>query len=337
MNLETRLSRLIEVVQQDLPLVNRPFEEIGRQCDLSEDEVLRGLRELVSSNIIRELSALLNGRRLGFRSTLVAVKVPEGEVGSVASKINQHSGVSHNYLREHAYNVWFTIAAEQGQPLNEVVERLLDSDSGVYEHLLLPAVRTFKLRVNLRVSGARSRSKSRRKDSVESVRPANRSIDVDLDHADRELLAKIECPIPVESRPWQRIAESLGRDESWALRSIQRYKEIGVVRRISAVLRHRNVGYNANGMCCYAVPSDRIIESGQKTASHDFVSHCYQRDANGEWPYPLFAMIHAHTTDECMELAKQIADEISVSDYQVLFSTRELKKERVKYFGGEVK
>jgi DNA-binding Lrp family transcriptional regulator len=110
----------------------------------------------------------------------------------------------------------------------------------------------------------------------------------------------------------------------------------GIMRRFSAVLRHRRVGYTANGMACWIVPEPQMEEIGQLAAGYTQVSHCYQRMAYPpHWPYTLFTMIHGQTKDEVEAVVAQIARETGIQNYQVLYSTREFKKERVQYFEEE--
>jgi DNA-binding Lrp family transcriptional regulator len=105
------------------------------------------------------------------------------------------------------------------------------------------------------------------------------------------------------------------------------------MRRFSAVLRHRRLGYTANGMACWVVPESRIETVGQLAARHPQVSHCYQRPAYPpRWPYTLFTMIHGRTRDQVGEIVVQLAQETGLEQYEVLYSTHEFKKERVKYF-----
>jgi DNA-binding Lrp family transcriptional regulator len=98
------------------------------------------------------------------------------------------------------------------------------------------------------------------------------------------------------------------------------------------VLRHRQVGFDANGMACFAVPEDRIEDAGRRAAQFSQVSHCYHRKSHPEWPYPLFAMVHARDRDACARIVSEIAETIGCRDYRILYSSREFKKERVKYF-----
>ena len=113
---------------------------------------------------------------------------------------------------------------------------------------------------------------------------------------------------------------------------MKHYEEIGVMRRFAAILRHRQVGFTANGMIVWKVPEDKITDVGSQLGAFPQVSHCYERPTYPDWPYNVFSMIHCKTHDEANEMAKTIQDQIHVDDYRILFSSREFKKTRVEYF-----
>ena len=113
---------------------------------------------------------------------------------------------------------------------------------------------------------------------------------------------------------------------------MKHYEDIGVMRRVAAILRHRQVGFTANGMIVWKVPEDRIKQVGETLGSFPQVSHCYERPTYADWPYNVFSMIHCKTHDEAYEVAKTIQDQIHVDEYNILFSSREFKKTRVEYF-----
>ena len=116
------------------------------------------------------------------------------------------------------------------------------------------------------------------------------------------------------------------------LPKMKHYEDVGVMRRFAAILRHRQVGFTANGMIVWKVPEDRITSVGETLGSFPQVSHCYERPTYDDWPYNVFSMIHCKTHDEAYDVAKTIQDQIDVNEYKILFSSREFKKTRVEYF-----
>ncbi|MFQ6059598.1 MAG: Lrp/AsnC family transcriptional regulator, partial [Anaerolineae bacterium] len=134
-------------------------------------------------------------------------------------------------------------------------------------------------------------------------------------------------------RPFARAAARLGLSEERLLDKARELDAAGIMRRFAAVLRHRRVGYTANGMACWVVPEAEIEEVGRRGAGFPQVSHCYQRPAYPpRWPYNLFTMIHGQSKGEVEEVAAAIAERTGIEDYVILYSTTEYKKERVKYF-----
>jgi len=149
---------------------------------------------------------------------------------------------------------------------------------------------------------------------------------------DEKLIVLLQQPFPLVSNPWKMIAESVNRTESNLIEDINGLKRSGALKRISAVLRHRNAGFTANGMACFKVPVERIDEAGQTISEFSEVSHCYQRPVYPDWQYNLFAMTHARSTEQCESIISRIAKQINSDEYFTLYSIKEFKKERVKYF-----
>ncbi len=337
-------SALLDAVQEPLPLVRRPFARIAEAAGLSEQEALERLARLQEQRYLRRLSVLLNGKKLGYTSTLVAAQVPPERVEEAAARISAHPGVSHNYRRDHAYNIWFTLAVPGSRDLSREVETLLDG-TGRKDYLLLPAERTFKLRVRLPVEAAGDNSKAgtgEGKDGKDATAgmddsTGNRSgarsdtAPPTFDQVDRRVLRQLQQPFPLVRRPWSVLAERAGLSEETFLARTAALQEAGVVRRISGVLYHRRSGYPANAMLCLRPAPGEAQEAGLTAASRPEVSHCILRRAPERWPYPLFAMLHGSDEEFCRSAAAEIAREIGTSQYLLLFSTREFKKERIYY------
>jgi len=329
--LEPKQARLLEELQCDFSLVARPFEQIGLRCGLGEEETIALTRSFLAGGLIREIAALIDGRRLGYRSALVAVRAG-ARAEKLAERINLHPGVSHNYLREHDWNLWFTLAAPPQAGLSGEVQRLLDGA----EAMILPAVRTFKLRMLVRLSD--NQNWEQEPIAPEGGQEAGReaglpSPPASLSHFEVRLMDRLQNPLPLVAGPWREIAEALQATEDEVLAAVGELKEKGVLRRISAVLHHRRAGYQANAMVCFRLPEERLAEAAGKAARLPQVSHCYQRETRPQWPYSLYAMVHARTREDCDALVRDLAAGVGGEDHQVLYSVRELKKQRIKYLG----
>ena len=149
---DTRDLRLLEVLQDDFPLARRPWRAIGDRIGIPEDEVLRRVRRLTGEGIVLTISPVLESARIGLLATmLIGMRVPPDMVDGCASVINQEPGVSHNYLRDHSYNLWFTLAARDDAALSRSVDDII-ARTGLSpaDCLDLPAVRRFKIGVRFR-------------------------------------------------------------------------------------------------------------------------------------------------------------------------------------------
>jgi len=145
---------LLGVLQESLPFVERPFEAMGKRCGLSEDETLRRIQALKDGKVIRQISAIFDTRSLGYASSLVAARIAPEKIDAAVAVINSHPGVSHNYLRNHEFNLWYTIAVPPTSRLglNGTVN-LLHQLSGADTTRLLPTLRLFKIGVRFDVEG----------------------------------------------------------------------------------------------------------------------------------------------------------------------------------------
>ncbi|MFO7848713.1 MAG: hypothetical protein R6V67_02025 [Spirochaetia bacterium] len=339
---------LLDFIQDDLPEEAEPFSQAAQGCGISQEELLGRLERLLREGCIRRISALLDLQRLGYRSTLVAVKTPEDVADAVAERISAHPGVGHNYLREGEYNIWFTLTIPGRLSHEREVERLL-AGSGAEDAMLLPSLRRYKLRVHLPTGSpppeAPVLESSPAREGSEAA-PESGAVGIvapELDKTDERLLEVMQEPFPLLRRPWEDIGRPMGINGGEVLRRVGRLKSLGVVRRISGVLHHRRAGYSANGMACFQLAADnagqtaapytegRKDEAGRIAAGFAEVSHCYLRDVPARFPFPLFAMIHARDRESCRQTASRIAEAIEVQDYRLLFSTKEYKKVRITY------
>ncbi|NNG08427.1 MAG: Lrp/AsnC family transcriptional regulator [Desulfobacteraceae bacterium] len=141
---------LVNEIQSDFPITSRPYHELGKRFDISEAEVLERLKGLKAEGIIRRIGGNFNSKSLNFTSTLCAAKVPEEKMDRFVEMVNSYPGVTHNYLRDHDYNVWFTFIAQNAFLIDKALEEI-SSATGVTEIINLPAVKQFKIKVDFEV------------------------------------------------------------------------------------------------------------------------------------------------------------------------------------------
>jgi len=318
--------KLLNEIQWVFPLVDRPYIEIAEKHGISEQNVMHRVAILKKMGLVRQINAIFDTRRLGYKSALVAFSVKPDKLDSVADEINKHPGVSHNYERNHEYNMWFTLAVPPGSDMKHDLDRMAALD-GVVKYRVLPTLKLYKIGVRLDMVNEDA-EKPTPTDEVKQLNPHS----VQLSERDKVFIRELQKDLPVVSEPFKELADNLGITTSQLFTKAKEYENSGIMRRYAAILRHRDVGFVANGMVVWHVPEDRIDDVGSRLAAFPQVSHCYRRPVYPDWRFNLFSMIHARTLQAAEKMAVEMSETIGVNDYQILFSSREFKKERVKYF-----
>lgn len=326
MELDDLDKQLLNEIQKPLPYSSEPFDVIAQKLNSSVELIMEKLNHFKQTGILRQLSAIFDTRKLGYRSSLVAVEVEYDKLTDVAAIINKHPGVSHNYERENKFNLWFTIATPPGSNLKSEVDRFATLP-GVKKIRMLPTVKMFKIGVKLDMGGNQKQEikPTEKKKEIQNVKFV-------ASDEDKKFIRELQKNMDISQKPFSKIATNLGISEQELFEKMQYYEKIGVMRRFAAILRHRDAGFLANGMIVWKVPENRIDEVGNSLGSFPQVTHCYQRPSYDDWPYNVFSMIHCKTKDEAFEVAKIIQKEINVDEFTILFSTKEFKKTRVQYF-----
>ena len=321
---------LLNEIQWSFPLVPRPYHVLASKMNASPAEVMRRVRRLKEAGIIRQLSAIFDTRRLGYKSSLVAMRVEPDRLAEVAAAISLHPGVSHNYERNHDFNLWFTIAVPPGSSIQDAVN-LFSELPGVSATRMLPTLRMFKIGVKLDMNEKKKRE-VRPSESKKAVTNAPFA----ATDRDKQFVRELQKDLDVADRPFLAMAQRLGVSEAALFEQARLYEESGVMRRYAAILRHRDAGFLANGMIVWKVSEERIPEIGERLGAFPQVSHCYQRPAYPDWPYTVFSMIHCRSREEAAAVAGTIQSQIGIAEYRILFSEREFKKSRVEYFVEQV-
>jgi DNA-binding Lrp family transcriptional regulator len=318
-------------VQKGIPAVSEPFLAIAEEIGLTEDEVLEIVLRLKENKIIRNISGIFEGKQLGYFLSLVAFEVPEDKVEAAAVLISSHPGVSHNYLRNHRYNIWFTLAEENEDAFFETVS-ILASKGGASDYLVLRNENLLKIGVYLNIGDSDDLSDVTTPYGEEVV-----SSIVELDETAKEAVLLLQNDLPVERSPFEKIAAS-GKyihGEKQLLTYFLIFLTSGLMRRYAAVLKHRSAGYTANAMTAWKADdqTDLDLFINDKAISHLYFRTVYP----GRWEHPLFAMVHAKSEDELNEILKRLSEKSGIKDYLALSSLKEFKKTRVRYFSEEFK
>jgi siroheme decarboxylase len=318
--------QLLNEIQWQFPLVDRPYLEISKRYNVAEDDVLGRIRILKRTGLIRQINAIFDTRRLGYKSTLVAFSVLPQKLEQVANEVNKHPGVSHNYERNHEYNMWFTLAVPPYGDMKQDLE-MMASCEGVIKYRILPTLKLYKIGVKLDVL---NQDPSDPKPSEVLKTVSHRKFVVT--ELDKKFIRVLQEDLETTKEPFKKSARILGITTEELFAKAKEYEEMGVMRRFAAILRHRDAGFSANGMVVWKVPPNKIDDVGYKLAAFPQVSHCYRRPVFSDWPFNLFSMVHARTLKAAERIAHAMSSAVGIRDYSILFSTREFKKQRVKYF-----
>jgi siroheme decarboxylase len=318
--------QLLNDIQWVFPLVDRPYLEISKRHNMSEDEVMRRIAYMKDMGLIRQINAIFDTRRLGYKSALVAFAVIPDKLESVANEVNKHPGVSHNYERNHDFNMWFTLAVPPYGEMKRDLDRLASLD-GVIKYRLLPTLKLYKIGVRLDMVNEDT-EKPKPLDEVKQLNPKK----IEITENDKHFIRELQKDLKVIPEPFKEMAENLRITTTELFAKAKEYEKNGVMRRFAAILRHRDAGFSANGMVVWQVPDEKIDEIGYKLAAFPQVSHCYRRPVYSDWQFNLFSMIHARTLEAAEKIAVEMSEIVEIKDYRILFSSREFKKERVKYF-----
>jgi DNA-binding Lrp family transcriptional regulator len=328
-SLDEVTARVLNELQDYYPLVERPYREVGERLGLTEDETIARLGEAREAGVVRQVCAIFDTKALGYSSALVAARVPTDRLDYAAHVVNAHPGVSHNYRRNHDFNMWYTVAMPPGHDLSAVIARLCEL-SGAESMREMPTLRLFKIGVTLDMAGERPNDARGEPEYSEERREVAKQF-----HVSDEDIAYIRASqgdLPDVPVPFQAVAKTLGTSVEYVIEHGRQMAEHGHLRRFAAILNHREAGFRANGMAVWNVPEDRIHEFGQFVAGYRNVSHCYQRPVYADWPYNVFSMIHAPRADGVEDVAATIARETGITDHRVLYSSTEFKKVRLPYF-----
>ena len=326
---------LLSVIQDAFPLEERPYQVLAEQLGSDEQSVFAAVENLRQSGIIRRIGGVYDSKALGFISRLCAGKVPSTVSGAAddsalekfAAVVNVIPAITHNYVRSHEYNVWFTVMAQSEAEIQKIVDEVC-ANTELHDVHILNATEKFKINTVMKGAGAPVDSKPLavgRKNAVESCTELSSS-----DH----VRIRIACnDIPHTLTPfkdWDVSCDELRED--LALRRMRRF---------GAILRHQEAGFAFNAMVCFAetvdsrqwsVDRSSVNPAGAILASKPYISHCYERPAFEGFPYTLYAMMHAQSAEELDRNIKEAAESIGNPDYVVLHSVRELKKTSFKFF-----
>jgi len=334
-------STWMTTIQRDIPLERRPFAAIGSRVDLSEEDVIAKIQCLFDTGTARRIGGVFDVRGVGYRSALCGATVPLDKLEAAAAAITPEPGMTHCYQRgwpeELAAdlpeapptgipNLWFTLAA-QGERFEATVDSIRERLAPA-PLFVMPAVRHFKIDVVFQTGDIQDTPASETTRQATRIEPKTAT----FNEADKALVRAMQGLIPLVPSPYDDIARELGRDPDEILECLRAWKQDGVLRRVGVILRHRKMGFSANGMCVWQAGAEIVEEAGKTLAGFREVTHCYQREAIEGFPFNLFAMTHAGAYEAALARYHELSEAAGLEPGCVLFSLKEFKKTSPRYF-----
>jgi len=343
---------ILNTIQRNFPLDVRPYRRLATEAGISENEAWQRVQALKAKGIIRRIGGVFDSRSLGYVSTLCAAQVPAGKIPVLTALMEGITEITHNYLRDHHYNMWFTIIASSEERLQRILQQVREA-LGQDTVFSLPAQKVFKINVDFKFQeqeGNLSNNVTKVKDNfccahkngekkqdreqqdVPQATKAGRNYSAALTEDDKALVRLLQEDLPGSLKPFSDLAGELAVNDQDILEKIRRLLKENVMRRLGAILVHHKAGFTANAMGVWVAPEERVEEAGFQMAGFPEVSHCYLRPKLPDWPYNIFTMIHGQSRQECRDIMEKISRRTQLQDYALLFSESELKKSSMRYF-----
>lgn len=318
MRLSDTQLRLIDGWQKGFPLEPEPYAHIACLLGVSELGLLGMLFDLTRNKILTRVGAVVTPNSAG-ASLLAAMAVPPEQLEEVAHKVSAEPGVNHNYEREHHFNLWFVVTGRDRTAVDGAVKRI-EAGTGL-DVLRLPLRTAYHIDLGfpLKDAGADKKARVSRCNGTEACGPVSTD--------DLLLLQAMEDGLPLDSRPYQEIAASIGETEEAVIARLRGLSERGVIKRLGLVVRHHELGYKANAMVVWDIPDSLVDGIGDGLAEFPFVTLCYRRDRHRpDWPYNLFCMIHGRDRDTVLSQVETLKQRVGEVSMDVLFSKRRFKQ-----------
>ena len=328
--------RLLNDWQRDFPLEPRPFARIAQAVGASEQDVVAAYRDLSAQGLVSRVGAVFAPRRLG-ASALAALAAPPERLEEVAARVTREPAINHNYQREHRYNLWFVVTAASRAQLDEVVAGI-ERDTGC-PVIVLPLEEEFHIDLgfDLKAGGVGRRAHAGPR-AGEPIALGNADGGCELSAVERQLIGALQGGLVLEARPFATLAARVGLAEDAVIARIARWVDEGLIRRFGVVVRHHELGLEANAMCVWDVPDAEVSALGRRLAQEAAVTLCYRRRrVPPDWPYNLFCMIHGSARGEVLAARDDLAARLGLDrhPHAVLFSCRRFKQTGARYLGAK--
>ena len=350
--------QILDLIQDAFPLVERPYEAIAELLGSDERTVFETVENLRASGVIRRIGGVYDSKKLGFISRLCAGMVPSSgfdfsakpheqtAMEKFAAAVKEIPAITHNYIRSHEYNVWWTVIAQNENEIQAVIDNLC-ATTDLHDVHAMSATRKFKINTVMRSAvGEKSLGNSlQTKDSGAEAGMTSKEPGASaLCHPERSTVGAKSMDLAASDKDRIGIAcgdlpHSLTPFKEWGILCDELREDLASkrMRRFGAILRHQEAGFAFNAMVCFKIDSAAITAAGSLLASNPHISHCYERPAFENFPYNVYAMMHANSAEQLNQFIADCVESLnalqsSPVEYAELHSVRELKKTSFKFF-----
>lgn len=351
--------RILDIIQDGFPIVERPYAAIAEQLGgVTEQQVFEVVENLRTSGVIRRIGGVYDTKRLGLVSRLCAGRVPESdfdfdgttdrpqtELEKFAAAVMDVPAITHNYVRSHEYNVWFTVIAENESALQSIIDKLTKM-TALHDVHSMPAKKMFKINTVMgKAAGSKQESggimKHREKMERHGMGGESAGMAVPLSESDKARIRLLSGDLPHSLTPFTDLFQGVILSGAKNLETILGEARADLtskrMRRFGAVLRHQQAGFPCNAMVCFDIGASGEFSmdasaAGAVLAANPHVSHCYERPAFEGFPYNVYGMFHAQSDEELDLFVTEAVAALGNPKFAVLHSVRELKKISYKYF-----
>lgn len=327
--MNTLTKRLLNDFQRSFPLNPEPFDRIAQELDISTERLLDYLRDLQLSGVVSRIGPVFRPNTVG-ASTLAAMSVPPDRLEQVAAIVNSFDQVNHNYEREHRFNLWFVVTAQDMQNVRNTLDAI--SQQTGCKVMSLPLLKDYHIDLGFHMPFD-SEPDIREVAGQPPLEQASQTAPSASGSAE-DLIDAIQNGLPLVPRPYLEIAERLGCSESEIIDQLRKLLDNGIIKRLGIVVRHHELGYRANAMVVWNVPDEQVDHVGIQLGDQDCVTLCYRRPRRlPDWPYNLFCMVHGRDRGDvraCIDRMREALD-IDAIPHEVLFSGRRFKQRGARY------
>jgi len=327
--------RLLNEWQRDFPCESRPFARIGEAVGLNEAQVIVAYRQMIDDGLVSRVGAVFAPRRLG-ASALAALAAPPERLEEIAARVSREPAINHNYQREHRFNLWFVVTAASEAQLRQVVGSI-ERDTGCAV-IVLPLEEEFHIDLGFDLSANAAARKRVHACGGSHQYGQQAAAACAMPEIERGLITVLQGGLPLLPAPFAALGEQAGLSESMTIELIERWLAEGLIRRLGVVVRHHELGLEANAMCVWDIPDAEVSEIGRRLAAEPAVTLCYRRCRVGEeWRYNLFCMIHGSAREEVLAARDDLAARLGLDrhPHAVLFSCRRFKQTGARYLGAK--